>query len=240
MENDNDTKQTQEGAPPQTPDTTTAKTTETPKKDSARVYTQDELDVVLAKARADEKAKHYPAVEKLKAEKAELSKKAQEVEDALGKVREGKMSELTSVNEELAKLRDQNVKLEKTIEAVANDAAARIREAQLDAFKQKKVAESGITLVELVSGDTEEAIELSIAAAKKREDKLRVDLEASLRKKTTDGLPAPIAPDASHGRGVGAEASTENRKATAVLPHKDYMAIRTRLLQEAKMKAGLL
>ena len=226
---------------------------------SAKTFTEDEVNARIEKARADEKSKVFGTVEKLQKEKDELAKRIDteakkkdeikgqlsEVQSDLEKVREGKTSELESVNKELSALREQNKKFEAAIEDVASTAAKQVVEAekkiadtQLDAYKATSVAKAGIQLTELVTGTTPEEIDASIKQVAAKEEKLRESIKSDVRKELAKDLPQPLAVDGT--KGVDPNLGTvQSRVNTAKLRNEDeYQKRRAQLLQDAKAKVG--
>jgi hypothetical protein len=211
-----------------------------------KVYAEEQILGLLEKTRADEKSKVFSKLEALKASNAEYQKKLDELEamkkevekdrDAL---REGRSSEYKSVNEELVQLREQNEKLQKAFEASVEASAVKIREQELKAYRAEKLRQAGLSLAELVSGNSEDEIDKSIALAQKREKEIEDRLRERIQKDLASDLPTPIITDGSQGRGPTPVISPQNRQAVAQLKGAEYARRRQELLQEAKQKAGL-
>lgn len=209
-------------------------------------YTREQVESMVAKARAEEKSKVFGKLDALKAEKAQADKTLAELEASLqatrsdlDSLREGKSSEISSVTKELTTLREQNKKLEVAINQVADDAAKRLRLSEVAAYREKRIRESGLTLAELVQGTTEDEIDTSIAAAKLKEQALTAQIAERVRAEVTADLPRPLSPDGSQGRGPTPTLSSKTRQDMAALKGDAYTARRNQLLAEAKRKAGL-
>jgi hypothetical protein len=216
------------------------------KKQEDLIPKQDAIELI-EKARSEEKRKLYSEIEKLRAEKTkseeELLAKEKLIEarqQELENIRAGKVEEKESINRELRELREQNKKLAETIDSVAESAAKRIRQSELNSFREKKIREAGITqLVELVRGSDEAEIEESIRMAKKKEELILEEARKQVRSQMAHELPQPIAPDGSHGKNSVSVVSHKDRSRAAKLKGNDYQKFRDQLLQEAKQKSGL-
>lgn len=213
---------------------------------ASKVYTQEEVDAMLGKARSDEKTKVYSKVEDAERAAAEAKKKAEEAEqrnatltEELDQVRSGKASEMDSITRELAELREQNKKLEGLVESVADTAAERVQKSELKAYREKQIATSGLThFADMVAGNSEEEIDASIAKAKEREAKVMEDATAAARKELGENVPRPVAPG---GGSAPAQpvVTPGNKKQIASLRGDAYQKRRQELLAEARRKAGL-
>lgn len=235
---------------------------QTPKKDpktdpgtsaaSADVVSKEAVEALLAKVRSDEKSKVYGQISEIKSQKeavekraSELEKKIAELEADLDGIRRGDKSEMESIAQELAKLRDTNSKLEKAIEHVAEDATLQIKRAKLDGYREKIIAEKRIVFTESVTGDTEEEIlrSATLAAEKQKqiEEEARKRALEEARKAQAKDLPKPLAVDGQLGRGPDATPTgPASREALAALPREEYLKKRAELLQAAKQRAGLI
>jgi len=136
----------------------------------------------LAKARADEKNKLYPQIEKLKAEVVKLSDKLSanllsisEKEDAI-KEKDTKISELEAkiskldekgaeqkVSDKLVK--ELQTKLDEALKLLG-DKESEVAEIKLCAYKAEKIKDLDESVVDLVTGNTEADIDASIEKAK--------------------------------------------------------------------------
>jgi DNA repair exonuclease SbcCD ATPase subunit len=219
------------------------------KDDSAKApesISKEEVSRLLEKARADEKAKLYPELEKSKGvvtsleEKiAELTKQSEERHKELESLRAGETDKAESINRELRELKEQNTKLSSAIDRVSQEAAERIRKSELASYREKKIRSAGIKhLDDLVVGDSEEDIDKSIEATKKREDDLFVAAREEARKDLAKNLPTPISPEGSKGRGPTVMTPSKKEE-YAKLRGADYAKIKSQLLADAKTKAGL-
>lgn len=274
MPDGNNTPNTPGDAEPQgTVNTPAAPQTQDPKPtDNTTVnngLTEAEIATRLEKARADEKKKAFGKIDALSKEKQELAdryKKAEEelaaARENLNQLREGKSSEVDSLQRELNEMRTRSEKLEKAIETVATEAAARIQRSEVNAYREKVIREQNIELAELVTGSTIEEVDSSVQAALDREKQLRAKFlqgaqgsTVSVEQKQTSGapvtpevkpkpdtsnLPRPINPDGSQGRDLLGDLTPLNREHLAKLPKDQYLKRRDELLRIAKEKSGLL
>ena len=210
------------------------------KEPTEKVFTQSQVEALLQKARSDEKKKVYPELDKLKKSREESTKKIQLLEEDLKTkqseiegIRSGKVAEVDSINRELTELREQNKKLETSIEKVVNDAAERIRQSDLAAFREKHIREAKLKhLASYVSGNDEEEILKSIEIAKVSEAKILEDAKANARTELSGDLPKPLAPDGSQGKNYDI-ISPKDRAAVARKNSGEYQKIRAQLLKQA-------
>jgi len=212
---------------------------------------KDRISEMISKARSDEKSKVYGQLTSLKEQKAvsdakakELADKIASLENDLDSVRKGKSTELDSVTQELSRFRDTNKKLEAAIEEVANKATLQIRQAKLDAYKEKVIAEKRLVFVESVNGSTEEEILESAEKALKKQKLIEEDARQraldEARRGLIKDLPKPLVVDGQLGKGPNPMVGAANREAFAKLPDAEYKKQRAILLEEAKRKVGLI
>jgi len=215
-----------------------------------KTLSEEEINDRVSKARAEEKSKVRGKMDKLQEEREAAAKRIQELEEELkskqtdlDKVRKGEKKETESIVEELAKLREENVKLHEAVKVVAEDAARKLTESELKMYRADKIRESGLKLVELVSGETQEEIDQSIEAAKKREAELLKEARDEAQKKAEEDLkktlPKPLAPDGSAGRGHLATGSQEREQIASIKDKSEYSKRRDLLLADALEKVGL-
>jgi len=205
-----------------------------------KVYSQEEVQALLEKARTDEKKKVYPELDKLKKAKEQSSKQIQALESQLSTrqseiddIRSGKTAEIDSISRELAELREQNKRLEQTIDNVANAAAERVRVSELNSFREQKLREAGLKhLAPFVVGESEEEILQSIEQNKEREAKILETAKLEARTELSATLPRPLAPDGSQGRSYEV-VSPKDRQAIARKKPEEYRKIRDQLLKQA-------
>lgn len=205
-----------------------------------KVFTQSQVEALLQKVRTDEKKKVYPELDKLKKAREESTKKIQLLEEDLKTkqseiegIRSGKVAEVDSINRELTELREQNKKLETSIQSIADAAAERIRKSELSAFREKQIREAKLKhLSSYVHGDTEEEILQSIEVAKMSEAKILEDAKANARTELSGTLPKPLAPDGSRGKNYDI-ISPKDRVAVAKKGPEEYRKIREQLLKQA-------
>lgn len=238
--------------------------------------TEAEVAERLEKARAEEKRKVFGKIETLTKEKEELAQRYEKAETDLktaqadrDKLREGKSSEVDSIQKELQEMRAKNEKLETAIDNVATEAAAQIQQLEVKAYREQIIREQNIELVELVSGKTTEEVDASVKKAIEREAQLKAKFAGAATTTPADpnvqsgqttpqeeqassatppavppadtsGLPRPINPDGSQGRDPLTELNPINREALSKLPKEEYLKKRDELLAIAKRKSGLL
>ncbi len=208
---------------------------------------KDEVAKLIEKARMEEKEKVYSTIETLRATKADgdakveaLEKKLQAAQEEAEGLRTGKLQETDSFNRELRELKETNQKLEKAIELVASESAARLQAAQMETFREKEIRKAGIkSLSKYVSGTNKEEILDSIKKIKKEENDIYEAAKLEARKALAAELPSPIAPDGATGRGPNNAVTPDQREGLARLKGDAYLKERQRLLLEAKQKAGL-
>jgi primosomal protein N' len=153
----------------------------------------------VTKARADEKAKMHKKLSAMEVaaedSRTEREKEATALKDALDKLsllEDSKLSDADKVQKQLDKLADQNTRLQAQLEEVATKATERIRASELAAFRDRSLRESGITLTELVTGNTQEEITASIATAMDREAAIYDRASETIRKELAGNVPTPI------------------------------------------------
>lgn len=207
---------------------------------------KSELAKIVEKAREDEKKKLYPELDRLKREKAandaklaELTTKLESQTKEVEGLRTGTVQEKDSVNRELRELREHIAKQEKALEAVAEDAASRIRASEIESYREKALRKSGIKhLADLVSGGSEADIDASIERAQKKEKAVLDAAETEARKKLADTLPTPIAPAGDLGRGPSG-INPNDKHHYAAMKGPEYAKVRAQLMADARKKAGL-
>ena len=212
----------------------------------SKVYTDEQVKELLEKIRSDEKNKAFGKLEELKSAKEKSEKQLEELQGKLSatlsdldSVRKGKASELESVSNEIKALRENNDKLSLMVENTVNSAAAKIREFEVKAYRERRIRESGVKLEELVIGQSETDIDAAIEVTKKREMQLLEEYKKELQKQAAAGLPTPLSPDGATGRGPSAGLTPQNREALASLKGPEYEKRRAQLLNDALEKAGL-
>jgi hypothetical protein len=221
----------------------------TPQNNSAKAsnsISKEELSRLLEKVRSEEKTKLYPELEKAKGavvslEKkiAELTKQGEKRQKELEGLRSGESDKAESINRELKELRENNQRLSLAIEEVSKEAAERVRKYELASYRERKLREAGIKhLSDLVRGDSEEAIDLSIADTKNRESALYTAAREEARRELAKSLPTPISPEGSKGRGPTV-ITPEKKEAFSKLRGDEYAKVKSELLAEAKAKAGI-
>lgn len=233
--------------PVHTTPTRTSTPTNEPSDPKAQVLTQADIDAAREKARKDEKSKLYPEIEKNKRAALEAQEKAEALEQELAKtqqqlseLRAGKSDEMASVSAEIQSLTEKLKKTEIAMERLADASASRIRQSELAAYRQSKIAEAKLDLfAELVVGDSEEAIDESIVVARKKEEATKEKARADARKELGANVPTPRAPT-SGNHGDPPVSAARDRERIARLKGPDYQKARQELLQKAREEAGLI
>lgn len=135
-----------------------------------------DFESLIAKARKEEKEKLYPEITKLK---EDLEKKVTRINElllAIGekdeiisqKDKEIKEAKANSKKSESQEVKDLNLKITELENKLA-EKDGEISTIKLDSYKSKKMAEAGGELIpELVTGNSEEEIDLAIEKAKER------------------------------------------------------------------------
>lgn len=172
-------------------------------------FTQDDVTKAVESARKQEKDKLYQRLNDLDSNRDELIKKLDEstemlkvlmaerdeAQRALAEKAKAEMTAEELVAERLKALEEKEAQMQAQLERVAEEAAKRVRDSELRLYRANKIAESGLTLTELVAGQTEAEIDASIKRAREREEaifskareKARAELSAQMPK------PAPVA-----------------------------------------------
>jgi hypothetical protein len=238
-----ETKPTQQVPQGQTSDTTSH--VDSTAAHSEKVFTDSQVSSLLEKARSDEKSKVYGKVEELSKAKDAVEKQMKELEEKLttsqkdlDTLRSGKATESEQVSKELQDLRENNLKLQRAIEETANIAAAKIREFELKAYREKAIRESGIKLEELISGSSEAEIDAAVTKTAVREKQLVEEAKAEALRAFQATLPGPLAPNAATSAGPAAVITAQNREAIASLKGAEYEKRRQQLMTEALQKAN--
>ncbi len=233
--------------------------------DNTPAATETEINERIEAARKQEKEKLYPELEKRKAdgEKLETERNAlqKKLDDLQAKVDADKKSEeaerkakedaklsetekLTKRLEELeasqAKDRLENETLKKQIEVVADEGARALTQADLANYRERRLREEGVQLIELVGGNTTEEIDAAITNATPREEdlatKARKEAEEQYQKKLAEVVPRPGAPSTSAGTSDVFDGKTA--RDIARLPADQYQAYRDKLLAKAREATG--
>ncbi len=202
----------------------------------------------LAKARKDEKDKLYPDLEKARTEAKEAAERATafetkltETQQEVSDLREGKSTEMASVNRELADTQEKIGKLEEALGAVADDAATRILASETNAYREKAISEAGLTdFAEFVTGTTQEEINASVEAAKEKQTKIMEAATAKAREELGARVPKPLAGGGGSAGDTPGSNNVMDRQRIAKLKGPDFTKARAELIQRAREKAGLV
>lgn len=209
-----------------------------PKAESASkgdVLSKQEVEVMLTKARQDEKQKLYKSLEKAKQESAEIQAERDKVFEDLNSAKaqlktleDSNMSDIEKVTQQVKLLMEQNDQLKAQMDQVSKLAEVKVRESELKTYKQKRVEESGLMFPEMVVGDSPEDIDASIHAIKERESSLRSQLEDKLRAELAVNVPRPMSPNSNPNT-----VAASDRYSIAKMSSSDYQAMRKKLMAQA-------
>lgn len=209
--------------------------------------TKDEITLAVEAARKQEKDKLYSRLQELDSVKTEMSKRLdetnaslkvllQERDDARKALNEKAQAEMTAEERVAARLKaleERESLLQQQLERVATEAASRIRESELKVYRANKIAESGLTLTELVNGSNEAEIDAAILRAKEREEtifaKAREQVRGELSKQLPKPMPSPATP-ATPTRLIDPAKKFE----IANLPAEDFNRLKAELLAKAR------
>lgn len=205
------------------------------KQPSEEVYTKDQLDEMLKKARKEEKDKLYKSLEKTKKEAEQLqSEKEKVLEDLkltreqLSTLKDSNMSDIEKVNKQIELLAEQNELLKKQLENVSHQAEERVRMSEVNSYKAKKIEQSGLLFPEMVVGNTPDEIDASISMLKEREKSVRQQLEDQLRSERAQDVPRPMSPNVNQ-----AEVASADRYRVSKMSRDEYQAYRQKLMAQA-------
>jgi hypothetical protein len=225
-------------------DAPTVNTTEqAPTTKSNKFYTEEDL----AKVRAQEKNKLYPELESLKAEVSELKKereekaarKAQQEAENLAKTKAQQEDELSA--KDLLKLKEQEWKEQLERERQERERAIALLEqekafADLQAYRQQRLDQERDNIIpellDLVSGNTREELDSSIAGLQERSAKILESAQQAMTAARRDmtGTRATLPPAGP------LETNSEQRQFTAdeiaAMPMNEYAKYRSRLLSD--------
>jgi len=197
-----------------------------------------EHEALLQKVREDEKNKVYGKIEQAEEQLAELKKivankeaTADDLARKLQEIEDQKLSDTERLQKQLREQETQITTLRSQMEKVAQDAADRIRNSELKAYRANKLQEEKITLTELVGGDSEQKIDESIKKAKDMEAKIYKRAEEKVRKDLAKDVPTPIAPDSQSPTGP---LDGMDRRSVAKLSEDEYQKARSEAMKKAK------
>ena len=165
-----------------------------------------DFESLIAKARKEEKEKLYPEITKLKEEVEKKVTRINELLLAIGekdeiisqKDKEIKELKTNSKKSDSQEVKDLNIK----ITELENKLAEKDREIstiKLTSYKDKKIAEAGGELIpELVTGNSEEEIDLAIEKAKERYKEIvsKIASQQSTKPQNSNNIP-PANPNTS-------------------------------------------
>jgi len=215
--------------------------------DTDTVTRQDLINAV-EKARQQEKDKLYSRLEDLDSSRDELNTKLeesaemlralmQERDDAKKQLEEKALEELSAEEKvaiRLKALEEKEVSLQAQLEHVATEAAMRVRESELKLYRANRLAESGLTLTELVSGSSEQEIDDSISRAKEREDLIFAKAREKVKAEFSNNLPKPSTPPPVQQNSPSPIIDPRKKFELANLSPQDFNKLKDELLSRAR------
>ena len=233
--------------------TVEAPSAEAPAQDTAsKTFTQDELTEAVESARKQEKDKLYSRLTEVdearatldaefKAQKEQLDTLLAEREAAQKDQEQKRLESLTveeRVAERLASLEQREQQLQSQLERVAEESAKRIRESELKAYRANKLAESGVTLTELVNGNSEAEIDAAILSAKQREEAIFNRAREQVRGELQAQMPRPAAPPEPVSPSQRQLVDPRDKYKIADMNSADFQKLRDELLAQARQITG--
>lgn len=177
-----------------------------------------DIDAEVARRVKIEKEKLYQSVEDEKKKAATLAKELEEFKkkdaDAQAKAEEERKAKLTAEQKLQEELEQTKLKVEQFqtgLELFKKESAEEIRKRDLALFKEKIVAGKSDYIPELVTGDTEEAIQASFEASQKRFKELvaQVATPAKPDPALQTEVRAPVAPAAQQQQAAGTKSAAD-------------------------------
>ena len=210
---------------------------------------------LIAKARKEEKDKHYKTIEKLKQQietlttqhngdllaKADLEKKLQEANDKLTKAGSSDSEEVKALKDTIKNLEKEKADLENKVKELEDNKPANREEVEAEVrkeleaeyevktYKATKMAElkDDILVPELVMGTTKEEIDASIQSALERSAEIKKNLGITTDKKQQKRTPkSPTNPSVSDVQDKGVSLE---RLATMDVSSPEYAELRKQL-----------
>lgn len=194
--------------------------------------------------------KRLQELEKTNTEKlAQIEKDKKELEEYKKKIELERNQNLSSEEKHelrFKELEESNKRLLEQLELTTKESAERIRKSELAAFREKRIAQEGVHLTELVTGDTQEEIEASIAQCKQREAALFAEIERRAKeeafKAIGQNIPQPLAPstDLQQPQNTNELSTHTNRRDLAsIRDPRQYKQERLKRLQSVRQATGL-
>ena len=218
-----------------TPDVKTSPVIESASSTKEEVYTKEQLQEMLTKARKEEKDKLYKSIEKAKAESQELQTERDKVlddlklaKDTLHTLQDSNMSDIEKVNKQIELLAEQNELLKGQLDNVSKQAEERVRLSEVKSYKQKQIEQAGLLFPEMVTGSSPEEIDRSIEMLRDREKSVRQQLEDQMRSERAQDVPRPVSPQANRPT-VG----DGDRYRISKMSRDEYQAYRQKLVAQA-------
>ena len=215
-------------------------------------YTQDDLNSAMEKARQQEKDKLYKRISDMDTKSQEYADKlnqtnemlkslVEERDKATQELEEKRQEELTveeRVAQRLKALEEKELLMQQQLERVAEEAALRVRASELKLFKANQIAESNLTLTELVSGNTEDEILESIVRAKEREDAIFKRAKEQARAELSNSLPKPAPAPIQQNTDSKLLVDPREKFNLANLSSEDFSRLKAELLAKARQQVS--
>lgn len=204
-------------------------------KDAAQKARDDEKTKLYAKLEADKRARDG-AEQELAAERAKAEQLAAKLRDA----EDTSLTEQERLDKRLKELEQGKAQLENQLNAVATTAAQEIVKHKLDTYKERRMREAAVLpeFADQVTGDSAEQIDLAIADAKAREQRIAETIEKRVREEMKTKLPKPLAPAPEPSSGTDRVIDPRKKREISKLSKDDYSTTRNRLLQKAREQVG--
>lgn len=215
-------------------------------------FSQDDLRTAVESARQQEKDKLYSRLSDMDASRSEMERMLKEQSDQLKilveernaaqEALEAKRIESLSAEERVAErlsvLETREAELQAQLIRVAEEAANRVRESELKVYRANKIAESGITLTELVNGSSEAEIDAAIVTAKQREDAIFRKAEERVRADMQAQLPRPSPAPQPAQQTTQQLVNPRDKYKLAEMNPADFQKLRDELLAQARQQTG--
>ena len=219
-----------------------------PSSETTENFTKDDLIEAVEKARQQEKDKLYSRLSDMDKKSQEYSKSLEETnsllkglvaerDEAKAELDKKAQDELTveeRVAQRLQALEAKEADMQRQLEQVAEQAALRVRASELKLFRANAIADSSLTLTELVRGDTEDEITESIKLAKAREDQIFKKAKEQARNELSQNLPKPAPTPAVQFTQDQQLIDPRKKFEMANLSNAEFQKLKTELLAKAR------
>lgn len=245
-QNTTDDKGTQQGATSSQPDQKASDQKAQDQKAQDAVVREEHLKA-LEKARTEEKNKLYPELQRLKGEREEKEKElskfkaeAEELRNKLKLTQDSTMTEQQKLEKRLSDLEERTRKAEAEKSEITANAERKVADLELRLYRERKIREAGIELVELVTGSTPGEIDAAVERAREREaellgkakERLRNDVAKELGR-TLPGTGAAPSSDAGTKDRIQSLSPRQRSELAKIRDPQKYREARARMLAEA-------